>query len=431
MPRGARVKVKKMMPKGSEEDSNVLNDMFEQMTGSQNADSSIIVPKLLRLNSLLQKFSKIYTMLLNFGDFVNNFQEYKSEFDEIKTFIENIQNITTIESEFTKEKLKMMDATKVNNLYKTLKGKSEVQSIIITSGNLKKHKRYLEDKNNLKDDFIKREPGLSLNPLSFTQLNFKLLWASGKLTNMAKKYILSILNHTYVIGHEMYEVITSPDIDIKKFSKVLIDNIDKMKKTIPRCDKAFNIIKNSVELLEGNFKNYYKNSVEAENPSIIVESFIIDVSMSQKANASITGQFRRIIMFMKKQAANNKDPRVKKLFKILNSQFDLMAQKTGVTPVDDDETKDEPQDETKDEPHDETKDETKDEPQDETKDEPQDEPQDEESKDDETKEIEGMLSNLMGSLMPSESTTEQNESDDSLSDLENPSEVNEEPEIVD
>jgi hypothetical protein len=425
MPRGARMKVKKIMPKGSEEDSNVLNDMFEQMTGSQNADSSIIAPKLLRLNSLLQKFSKIYTMLLNFGDFVNNFQEYKSEFDEIKTFVENIQNITTIESEFTEEKLKMMDATQVNNLYKTLKGKSEVQSIIITSGNLKKHKRYLEDKNNLKDDFIKREPGLSLTPLSFTKLNFKLLWASGKLTNMAKKYILSILNHTYVIGHEMYEVITSPDIDIKKFSKVLIDNIDKMKKTIPRCDKAFNIIKNSVELLEGNFKNYYKNSVEAENPSIIVESFIIDVSMSQKANASITGQFRRIIMFMKKQAANNKDPRVKKLFKILNSQFDLMAQKTGVSPVDDDETKDEPQDETKDEPQDETKDEPQDE---ESKD---DEPQDEESKDDETKEMESMLSNLMGSIMPSESTTEQNESDKESSDSENPSEVNEEPEIVD
>jgi hypothetical protein len=425
MPRGSRMKVKKIMPKGSEEDSNVLNDMFEQMTGSQNADSSIIVPKLLRLNSLLQKFSKIYTMLLNFGDFINNFQEYKSEFDEIKTFVENIQNITAIESEFTEEKLKMMNDTEVNNLYKTLKGKSEVQSIIITSGNLKKHKRYLEDQNNLKDDFIKREPGLSLNPLSFTQLNFKLLWASSKLTNMAKKYILSILNHTYVIGHEMYEVITSPDIDIKKFSKVLIDNIDKMKKTIPRCDKAFNIIKNSVELLEGNFKNYYKNSVEAENPSIIVESFIIDVSMSQKANASITGQFRRIIMFMKKQAANNKDPRVKKLFKILNSQFDLMAKKTGVSPADDDEPHDE--DSKTDEPHDEeSKD---DEPHDE--DSKTDEPHDEESKDDETKEMEGMLSNLMGSLMPSKSTTDQNESDDSLPDLENPSEVNEEPEIVD
>lgn len=336
MPRGTKIKVKKIMPKGSVEDANVLNDMFEQMTGSQNADSSILIPKIIELNELLIKFCKVYTMLLNFNDFIDNFQEHKTEFDEIKRFIDDIQKIITPETEMSETKLKQLNDTQINSLYKELKSKSEVQTIVIASSNLKKYKRYLEDKNNLKDDFIKREPGLSMTPLSFTKLDFKLLWASNKLTNMAKKYILSILNHTFIIGHSIYEVITSPDIDIKKFSKVLIENIDKMKKTIPRCDKAFNIIKNSVSLLEDNFKSYYKNSVESENPSVIVESFIIDVSMSQKANASITGQFRRIIMFMKKQAANNNDPRVKKLFKILNSQFDLMAQKTGVTPVDDD-----------------------------------------------------------------------------------------------
>jgi hypothetical protein len=153
---------------------------------------------------------------------------------------------------------------------------------------------------------------------------------------MAKKYILNILSHTYLIGHEVYEIITAPNIDIKKFSRVLLANIDKMKKTIPRCDKAFDIIKNSVEMLENNFKGYYKNSVESANPSVIIESFIVDVSMSQKSNAVITGQFRRIIMHMKKQAANNTDPRVKKLFKILNSQFDLMAKSTGIEPVPDD-----------------------------------------------------------------------------------------------
>lgn len=330
MPSRGRVKIKKIMPKGSDEDANVLNDMFEQMTGSQHADEDIVIPKLTRLHNLLNKFIKIYNLLLNFSEFIDKFQEYEKEFNEIKNFLINIKKIIDTSQELSEDKLKNMGTESVNKLYKTLKSKQEVQAIIVTSGNLGKHKRYLEDKNNLKDDFIKREPGLSLTPLTFTKLDLKCLWSSSKLTSMAKKYILNILNHTYNIGHEMYDVITSPDIDIKKFSKILISNIEKMKKTIPRCDKAFNIIKNSVELLENNFKGYYRNSVEAENPSIIVESFIIDVSMSQKANASITGQFRRIIMFMKKQAANNNDPRVKKLFKILNSQFDLMAQKTGV-----------------------------------------------------------------------------------------------------
>jgi hypothetical protein len=331
MPR-SKAKFKKVMPKGSEDDQNALNEMFEQMTGSQGADSEIIIPKLTRLHNLLTKYTKVFQLLLDFNEFIEVFNEYDNDFNDIKTFIKDIKNIIDIENPLSIDKLKIMDVKSINAIYSTLKNKQEVQSIIITSGNLKRYKRYLEDKNNLKDEFIKREPGVSLEPLSFTKLDLKKLWCSDKLTNMAKKYILNVLNHAYTIGHEVYEVITSPDIDIKKFSKVLIDNIDKMKKTIPRCDKAFNIIRNSVELLEGNFKGYYRNSVEAENPSVIIESFIIDVSMSQKANATVTSQFRKIIMFMKKQSANSNDPRVKKLFKILNSQFDLMAKKTGVEP---------------------------------------------------------------------------------------------------
>ena len=97
-------------------------------------------------------------------------------------------------------------------------------------------------------------------------------------------------------------------------------------------------------MLEDNFGGYYKTSIEAENPSIIIESFIIDVSMSQKANATVTTQFRKIIMFMKRQSANSKDPRVSKLFKILNSQFNMMEKETGVNPDSDDESKNTPND---------------------------------------------------------------------------------------
>ena len=335
MPRG-HTGIKKMIPKGSE-DTDALNEMFEQMTGTQNSDPDIIIPKFLRLNNLTLKFIKIYKLLLNFNEFIDNFQEYKEEFDEIDKFINSLSELTN--ENITENKIRSMDSDQVNLLYKTLKNQKELQSIIVTSGNLDQYKRYLSNKDDLKDDFIKREPGLSLKPLSFTQLDIKILWSSDKLTNMAKKYILNILNHTYKIGIEIYDVITSPDIDIKKFSKVLIANIEKMKKQIPRCEKAFNIIKNSVEMLEDNFKGYYKNSVESSNPSIIIESFIIDVSMSQKSNASITGQFRKIIMHMKKMSANNNDPRVKKLFGILNSQFSAMSKQTGVEDPDDKEDK--------------------------------------------------------------------------------------------
>ena len=339
MPRRGGVKVKKMMPKGSADDADLLNDMFSQMTGAENADPDIIIPKLCTLHNLLSKYSKIYQLLLNFSEFIDNFPEHKASFLEIVVFIEKIEKLVGTDNALTETALRNSSADEVNTLYKKLKNTKEVQTIVTISGNLGKYQRYLSDKDNLGDEFIKREPGLSLKPITFTNLDLKILWSSDKLSVMAKKYILNILSHTYIIGHKMYQTITSPDVDIKKFSKVLIDNIDKMKKQIPRCNKAFDIIAKSVSLLENKFEGYYKTSVEAENPSIIIESFIIDVSMSQKANASITSQFRKIIMFMKRQSANSKDPRVSKLFKILNSQFSMMQQETGIDPESDDEAK--------------------------------------------------------------------------------------------
>ena len=335
MPRGKTVKVKKMIPKGSEEDANILNDMFSQMTGSENADSDVIIPKLIKLHSYLKKYSTIYKLLLGFSEFIDKFPEFKNEFDDIRNFIQKINHLVD-DVEIGGDTLEKTNKQALNTIYKKLKAMPEVQTIVITSGNLGKYKRYLDNKDNLGDEFIKREPGLSLKPLKFTNLDLKVLWVSDKLSPMAKKYILSIISHTYNIGHSIYQIITSPDVDIKKFSSVLIDNIEKMKKQIPRCDKAFNIIANSVNLLENKFDGYYKTSVEAENPSIIIESFIIDVSMSQKSNASITAQFRKIIMHMKKQTSNTNDPRVAKLFGILNGQFNLMKDSTGIDPISDD-----------------------------------------------------------------------------------------------
>jgi hypothetical protein len=316
----------------NDNDTSELNDLFEQMTGAQNADPDILVPKLFKLADFLKKFIKLYNMFLNFDEFIKSFEECRGDFIDIELFISSITKM----NERITDDIKTLSSDEINEFYNKMKDSPEIQKIIITSSNLKPHQRFLIDKNNLKDDFIKREPGLSFRPLMFTNLDLKALWTSDKITNMAKKYILNILSHTYLLGHEIYEIITSPNIDIKKFSQVLLSNIDKMKKAIPRCDKAFDIIKNSVEMLETNFKDYYKNSVESANPSVIIESFIVDVSLSQKSNAVITGQFRRIIMHMKKQAANNTDPRVKKLFKILNSQFDLMAKSTGIEPVPED-----------------------------------------------------------------------------------------------
>lgn len=325
-----RVKLKKMIAKGSGEDVQMLNSMFDQMTGASHADPSIIQPKYIQLRANLIKFCKVFELLLNFKGFAQDFPECKEEMGEIRAFVKKAREKHKLEpkAEDDAKKSEIIDKKELNEAYNKLKESQEIQQIIVCGSVLGKHKKYLYDKDNLSDEFIRREPGLSMTPFPFTGLDLKKIWISDKFKDITKRFILSILCHVCKLGYACYDLVTSPNVDIKKFSQVLINNIGMLKKQIPRCDRAFDIIADSVKMLEGNFKNYYKTSVEAENPSIIIESFIVDVSMKQKSNANITRQFRKIIMHMKKKSANNKDPRVKKLFSMLNNQFSMMEKET-------------------------------------------------------------------------------------------------------
>ena len=331
MPRGGKVRVKKSLPKGTtQEDVDSLNGMFDQLTGVQEADPDIIRPKYAILRNNISKLYKVYKILMDFEGFSRSFPQYKESLTETQKFFDGLLEKFNINpSEIDDEKkYAEMDKTEINALYKVLKESNEVKTLVVASGNLNHYKKSLSDEKNLKDDFIKKEPGVNFTPIPFCLIDLKHIWASDSCSSQVKKFLLTILNKTYLIGLDIYDNITSPNIDIKKFSSVLVESIKTIKKQVPRCDKAFDMIASSVEMLEDNFKGYYRSSVEAENPSLIIESFIVDVSMSQKTNASITGQFRKIIAFMRKKAQGNNDPRVKQLFKILNGQFRAMEDNT-------------------------------------------------------------------------------------------------------
>jgi hypothetical protein len=331
----ATVKIKKM-PMASKEDAETLNKMFEQMTGAQNADVDVIIPKYIKLHKLVSKYCKLFGILLGSDEFVELVSEH-DWIEEISGFIKALPESTG--TDLTKRydesledmiQLKGLSECEMNTKYKNLKENSFIKQIIITGSNLAQHKKYIGDSATLDDSFINREPGLTFQPISFSSLDLKVLWSIDTITPSAKKFVLSMLSHTYNIGIEMYDVITSPDIDINKFSRILIESITKLRKQIPRCDKAFDVIENSVKLLEGNFKSYYKSSIEAENPSVIIENFIIDVSTSQNASPLVTTQFRRIVAFLKQKSSGNNDPKVKKLFSMLNSQFSAMDKELGI-----------------------------------------------------------------------------------------------------
>lgn len=348
--RGAKIKIMKQKDKNGEDDKKDLLKMFNQITGVCDADRLIIIPKIDKIYKSVVEYNKLYSVLLNFPTFTDQFKDYSFWFDDIKEFLQKL--IKSLDVDITKkygdplETTDMpwhtMDDAKLNVFYKDLKDNDFLKKMIITGNNLAPYKRYLVGSvsNVLDDAFIYREPGLTLTPLSFSTLDLKVIWGTADINNKAKQFILSILKHTYKIGIEVYDIITSPDVDIKKFSKILVDSIGKMKKQIPRCDKAFKIIENSVSMLESNFKSYFRGSVEAGNPSIIIESFIVDISTSQKASPTVAREFREIVAFLKQNSAQNNDPKVKRLFSMLNNQFASLDAEMGVkttsAPVKDD-----------------------------------------------------------------------------------------------
>jgi hypothetical protein len=326
-----KVKVKKLIPKGSSNtDQEALTDLFEQMTGTKDADLAVIFPKFVSVMNLLRKFYKLYSLLASINIFAETFSEYVW-IDEINLFLKDIITQCNLipDKEYKEDLFEQelidngIDKNKIkehiNHLYRQVKTSQVIKKIMITSANLAPFKIHLS-LDTPSDSFIMREPGSIFMPLSFSTLDLKIIW-NYNVEPKCKKFVLSILQHTFKLSYNIYDIIYSPDVDIAEFSSVLISTITKLRKQIPRCDRAFDVIENSVNMLRSNFKDYFRVSVESENPASILESFIVDVANTQKANPTIVQQFRRITAFMKKNAANNKDPRVKKLFSMLNSQF--------------------------------------------------------------------------------------------------------------
>ena len=358
--RGVKVKAKKMKSKDmSEDDMASMQEMFSSLTGESDADPEILVPKYVELRNDIATILKIWGVLTNFKGFVDAFPEYADAIAQFKKFSADIEAThgVTPSTVDTPPMYTGLEKTKINIIYNGLKNSDEVKAMVIAGSKLNRYKRYIEDKENLNDRFIRKEPGVEFIPVTFCPINLKAIWISERAGAMVKGVILTVLNKTLTIGLRIYNNTTSPNVDIKKFSSVLVKGIKAVKKQCPRCNDAFRIISDSVGMLEDGFGGYFKQSVEANNMSMIMESFIIDVSESQKTSPNVTRQFRKIIMFMRKKSQDSgqsQDPKVKSLFKMLNSRFSMMESSTpGYDPnaaADDDEKKDSDDEPEQDEP---------------------------------------------------------------------------------
>ncbi|NDB61694.1 hypothetical protein EB001_25125 [bacterium] len=312
-----------------------INGMFEEMLGVKDAEKSIIIPKFVFVRNTLRH---IYRVFIQFHDMlIKDFGQFSEGLEDVKKFAEELKESTYLKHDH-EEKETAYDSVEqadMNGLYRKLKENQYVKSLVVLCSNLNRYQNNFTDSKALKLNFINQEPGLTFNMFSFSRLDFKALWASNNMKESVKRYVLMVLASIHKHTHALYKCITSPDIDVEKFTVVLVSAIGELRKhpRLHRCHNAFKRIEQSVELLKEKFNDYYRESVASQNPDMIVMNFIIDVSNQGGANATLTREFRTIIQYMheaSQKSGKTKDPNIQKVFNMLNSNFALMEQKTGI-----------------------------------------------------------------------------------------------------
>lgn len=330
-----RVKIKQL--KKVVGDVNI-NGMFEEMMGVKDAEPEIIVPKFVLVRNEVRYISRVLDQFC--AILTKDFPHFEASLLEIRKFTIDMKESTYIkqESEETEEMYEKLTKEEINGLYRKLKENAYVRSLILLCSQLKRYESNFSDPNNLKENFVNQEPGLNFRIFEFSTLDLKALWASNGMKSSVKKYILTVLANIYKHAHALYKCVSSPDVDVEKFTEMLINAIGDLKKQpqLHRCTNAFKRIEQSVHLLRDKFDDYYRESVASENADMLVMNFIMDVSNQGGANATLAREFRTIINYMRQmseKSGKSKDPNVQKIFKMLNNNFAMMEKGTGVKPA--------------------------------------------------------------------------------------------------
>lgn len=355
-----------------------LIELFNQMVGTSAPDPNVVIPKYDKLMELLRGMVNIlHDFVRTAPPFLRD--EFPRGIEEIEQFVaksyEDLKGFTLQErtdNTLSGEQLNQVNANpeimnkvmenlgikynvdELGETYKNLKDSELVKSVIMTYRQLKEAlaaeverqkikaelldtEHDLHDKTKLKAGFIKKSLGDVLHLFSFSSLNFKELYLSSYIgaATAPKSMYNTVLFVLYLIYHrcdQIYKLVSSPDIDVDKFAEALVNNIQTIKKQIPRCDEAFSKIEESVNLLRDNFGGYYKDFITSQNPGIIVENFVLDVAKDSKANFKVTQQFKQIIAFYKKRMQGQiKDPKIKRIFDLVGANLDVLEKKTSKT----------------------------------------------------------------------------------------------------
>jgi len=316
-----RVVVKeKKLRNGDKKNTDLIATMFQNIMDDKG-DPAIIAEKNVKLRTVLRKMTKVCSKFA-VGPFFKTYKEYEpwsQDFKAIGDMVEKL-NVPT-------------------NEYKEIKTHNVIRQLIVLCAPLNQYKQFLS-KETLTDIWINSHPGLTFLIFSGYQFDIKHIWDNVNVPLNIRNYVLQTIAYIYQQCYDLSLIITSPDIDVKQFSKIILDSIDQIKKIpeLSRCKDALNKINKSIDLLESNFPVYHKNMITSGNPNIIIEKFIVDVSNQADMTPTLMRQFNTIISFYQKRVDNakpsKKNKQVHQLLNMVNRSTSAYAREnnTDITP---------------------------------------------------------------------------------------------------
>lgn len=316
-----------------------MNDMFDEMMGIKDADPTIIRPKFVALRNAIKTVYKLFRQIIGMEQLAKRFPSQTVGFIELHEWNQKLRAdiyFESLDDELDSE-YEHLDKETINSVYKHLKENKHIRELMTVCAKLKQYKDSIGDEKNLKDDFIFEEPGNTLYLFNFAAIDFKFMWLSDEMTALQKKQILIIVHRIWHNLFLIYKIITSPDIDIDRFTSLVREAMGKLKELprLERCKLAFSRIDRSIDLLRDKFDDYYRESVASANPNLIMQNFVLDVSRQGDQNrakqAQLTWEFGQIINCLKDMSQKNgraNDPKVKKLFDLLHKNYEVMERNT-------------------------------------------------------------------------------------------------------
>jgi hypothetical protein len=319
------MKVRTKAVKVKSADTQEVSALFNQMIGVGNME--ITYPKYITLRNICSSMVKVFTMLAESPFFKLN-TNFSKQREEILQFCSvsctQIQETFSIEYTGDISLLSEEEQKKFDNHFMKMRKSPIIKSMTTIYNKLTLYKKHYSALDALSYKFIIQMAGVEWKPFPFTTLDLKYLFTLPNINDNTIYFFMTVLYKCHSIGQQLFQLLSSPDIDINKFVDVIMSNIEEIQKRpeLHRCNKAFKKIKDSVQLLKDRFGNYYKDFLDTENQNIMMEHFILDVSKEANGDPQLIMQFRTIINYYRKQVqSTNMNPNIKAMVDKFAEQF--------------------------------------------------------------------------------------------------------------